>query len=165
MEKVPEFPLLRKSVVQASLPPGLVPVGDNTLLSGTSTSCAVFLAACQSVFQERLVHHLARVVPADTVKEVLSVGTIQVLSVVSLQQMMTVIRTYSSAVTEVFVCATRILWAQPGLILVSFLAAIGAVPSFLFNCCTMWTSLGNVSRKRKRKRRAGRQLRFYFVDL
>lgn len=100
MKKVPEFPPLGKSGVQASLPPGLVPVGDNTLLFGMSISCAVFLTACQSVFQERLVHHLARVVPADTVKEVLSVGTIQILSVVSLQQIMTVIRTYSSAVTE-----------------------------------------------------------------
>ena len=155
MKKVPKFPLLGKSGVQASLPPGLVPVGDNTLLFGMSTSCAVFLAACQSVFQERLVHHLARVVPADTVKEVLSVGTIQILSVVSLQQMMTVIRTYSSAVTEVFVCATRILWAQPGLILISFLAAIGAVPSFLFNCCTMWTSLRECKSEKKKEKESG----------
>ena len=46
-------------------------------LYGMSSSCAVFFAAGQSVFQERFAYDLSRVAPADAVNEVLSVGTIR----------------------------------------------------------------------------------------
>lgn len=70
---------------------------------GMSTSCAIFLAAGQSVFQERLAHDVSHVVPEDTVNAILSVGATQIRSVISPQQIVTVTRSYSSAVTEVFV--------------------------------------------------------------
>lgn len=95
--------------MQASLPSDLVPVGATTLLFGMSTSCAIFLAAGQSAFQERLAHDLAQVVPVDTLKKIMSVGATQIQSVASPQQITEVNRAYSSAVTEVFVCAPRIL--------------------------------------------------------
>ena len=89
--------------MQASLPRDLVPIGATTLLFGISTSCAVFLAIGQAVFETRLSAQLSQVVPADVVARVLSVGATDIRSVVSSQNLPGVINAYSSAVTQLWV--------------------------------------------------------------
>ena len=90
--------------MQASLPADLVPVGTTTLVLGTAGSCAAFLAIGQALFQTRLSSMLSGVVPADMVAAIASAGATNLRSVVSLEQLPTVLRVYSMAVTEVFVC-------------------------------------------------------------
>lgn len=90
--------------VQASLPPDLVPIGATTLLFVISASCAVFLAVGQAVFQDRLLSNLSQVVPAHVTNAVISVGATSVRLVVSTQDLASVLRAYSDAVTQVFVC-------------------------------------------------------------
>lgn len=93
--------------MQASLPQDLVPIGATTLLFGISTSCAVFLSIGQAVFTDRLSIELSRVVPADVVSKVASVGATSVRSVVSVSDLPAVLQAYSNAVTQVFVCSPQ----------------------------------------------------------
>jgi len=89
--------------MQASLPKELVPIGASNLLMIISTSCAIFLAAGQALFQQRLIVHLSTVVEDDVVKKVISAGATNLGSVVEPSQLPLVIREYSNAITDVFV--------------------------------------------------------------
>ena len=90
--------------MQASLPQDLVPIGATTLLSGISTSCAIFLSMGQTLFNARLSNNLSHVVPADVVTRVVSVGATSVRSVVGANDLPAVLQAYSKAITQVFVC-------------------------------------------------------------
>ena len=94
--------------VQATLPKELVPIGATTLLFGMSTSCAVFLAVGQAVFQSRLSSELLQVLPTSVVNEIISVGATQIRTVTSMQNFAAVIHAYSEAVTQVFVCDSEL---------------------------------------------------------
>ena len=99
--------------VQATLPKDLVPIGATTLLFGMSTSCAVFLAVGQAVFQDRLSSELSQVVPSSVVKEIISVGATQIHTVVNTQDVAGVINAYSDAVAQVFVCVSKCAHQHP----------------------------------------------------
>ena len=90
--------------MQASFPQDLVPIGASTLLFGISTSCAVFLAIGQTLFNTRLSISPSRVVPADVVTRVVSVGATSVRLAVGANEIPAVLQVYSKAVTQVFVC-------------------------------------------------------------
>lgn len=89
--------------MQASLPADLVPIGATTLLFGISTSCSVFLAIGEAVFQQRLQVNLENVVSRDVTNAVISAGATQIRSIVSADELPVVLRAYSKAVTQVFV--------------------------------------------------------------
>jgi hypothetical protein len=89
--------------MQASLPMDLVPLGATNLLMIISTSCAIFLAIGQAVFEERLATNLSQVVNLEVVQQVLSVGATQVRNVVSAVDLSSVLEAYSSSATQVFV--------------------------------------------------------------
>jgi hypothetical protein len=88
--------------MQASLPMDLVPMGASILLMVISTSCAIFLAIGQSVFQHRLVANLSTIVPSHTVDEILSVGATRIREVVSMTHLPAVLRAYSTSTTQAF---------------------------------------------------------------
>lgn len=89
--------------MQASLPKELVPIGASNLLMVISTSCAIFLAVGQALFQQRLMINLSTVVDDEVVKKVISAGATSLGSVVEPSQLSRVIREYSNAITDVFV--------------------------------------------------------------
>lgn len=89
--------------MQASLPQDLVPIGASTLLTVISTSCAVFNAVAQAVFQERIQINLGRVVSADTVKNIINAGALNFEAFVSPNKLPQVIDAYSKSVTQLFV--------------------------------------------------------------
>lgn len=89
--------------MQSSLPQDLVPLGSSTLLSVISTSCAIFLAIGQTVFQGRLQANLSTVVSNDVVDEIINSGVTKVGSLVDASELPTVIQKYSLSVTQVFV--------------------------------------------------------------
>ncbi|KAI0444324.1 major facilitator superfamily domain-containing protein [Xylaria telfairii] len=88
--------------MQASLPQNLVPIGASTLLAVISTSCAVFNAIAQAVFQERVKINLGRVVPADTVKDIINAGALNFESLVTPDKVPLVLNAYSKAITQLF---------------------------------------------------------------
>ncbi|KAI1656409.1 MFS general substrate transporter [Daldinia decipiens] len=88
--------------MQASLPQDLVPVGASTLLSIISTSCAIFNAVGETVFQQRLEINLRCVVPSDVIKRIISVGATDIASVVNPDQLQPVVRQYSKSITQIF---------------------------------------------------------------
>ncbi|KAI0005816.1 MFS general substrate transporter [Xylariaceae sp. FL0662B] len=89
--------------MQVSLPMELVPLGATNLLAGISTSCAVFVAIGQAVFQKRLVSNLSAIVSSDTVNKIISAGATNLQSVLDPAVLPGVIRQYGKSVTEVFV--------------------------------------------------------------
>ncbi|KAF7863966.1 hypothetical protein EAF04_006931 [Stromatinia cepivora] len=107
--------------LQASLPAELVPIGATTLLFGISTSCAVFLAIGQAVFQECLQTNLSEVVSPDVVNAVISVGANSFWTVVSKADLQAVIRAYSDSATQVL-----------------YIPAAAPVISFVLIACTRW---------------------------
>ncbi|KAK7985485.1 hypothetical protein PG988_003107 [Apiospora saccharicola] len=110
--------------MQASLPKELVPIGASNLLMIISTSCAIFLAAGQALFQQRLIVNLSTVVEDDVVKKVISAGATNLGSVVEPSQLPLVIREYSNAITDVFYIP----------------AASPAIAFVLVSCCA-WISI------------------------
>ncbi|KAI0466914.1 major facilitator superfamily domain-containing protein [Xylaria cf. heliscus] len=88
--------------MQASLPQDLVPIGTSTLLAVISTSCAIFNAVAQAVFQERIQINLSRVVSADTVKNIINAGALNFGEFVSPDKLPQVIDAYSKSVTQLF---------------------------------------------------------------
>ncbi|KAI1859400.1 hypothetical protein JX265_010403 [Neoarthrinium moseri] len=58
--------------MQTSLPQDLVPLGASTLLSVISTSCAIFMAIGQAVFQQRLRSNLDPLISQDSVTTLLT---------------------------------------------------------------------------------------------
>ena len=95
--------------MQASLPKELVPIGAATLLTIISTSCSIFLAVGQAVFQSSLRTNLAPIVSSDTIDAIISVGATNVGSVVDAQDFPLVIQAYGKAITQVFV-SSRFQW-------------------------------------------------------
>ena len=93
--------------MQASLPQDLVPIGATTLLSGNSTSCAVFLSISQALYNNRLSTNLSQIIPPELASKVISVGATNVRSVVSRGDLTAVLQAYSNAVAEVFVCLVK----------------------------------------------------------
>ncbi|KAI6083461.1 MFS general substrate transporter [Hypoxylon rubiginosum] len=88
--------------MQASLPQDLVPLGSSTLLTLISTSCAIFLAIGQTIFQGRLQTNMVGVVSNDVVQEIINSGVTNVRSLVDESQLPTLIQQYSLSVTQVF---------------------------------------------------------------
>ncbi|KAK8098759.1 MFS general substrate transporter [Apiospora kogelbergensis] len=88
--------------MQASLPKELVPIGASNLLMFISTSCSVFLAVGQTLFQQRLIINLSTVVDADVVTKVISAGATNYRSAVEPSALPSVIEQYSKSITQVF---------------------------------------------------------------
>ncbi|RWA10590.1 hypothetical protein EKO27_g4512 [Xylaria grammica] len=109
--------------MQASLPQDLVPIGASTLLAIISTSCAVFNAVAQSVFQERIQINLDRVVPANTVREIINAGALNFESLVAPDKLPIVVNAYSKSITQLF-----------------YIPASAPVISFLIVLGCKWTS-------------------------
>ena len=101
----------------------------------------MFLAVGQAVFQERLTSELYQVVPTDVVNAVISVGATRIRSVVSPQDLAVVLRAYSSAVTQVFVCTPDLRSESSWLTLIEYIPAAAPVISFLLICFTEWISI------------------------
>lgn len=89
--------------MQSSLPQDLVPLGSSALLSIISTSCAIFMAVGQTVFQRQLQVNLGAVVPDDVVDKIVDAGVTNVASFVNAEYKPAVIEKYSLSVTQVFV--------------------------------------------------------------
>jgi hypothetical protein len=89
--------------MQASLPQDLVPLGASTLLSIISTSCAIFMAIGQAVFQKRLQVNLRTVIPDETVHRIIDSGVTDKGSLVDSGVPPAVIQKYSLSIIEVFV--------------------------------------------------------------
>ncbi|KAI2627379.1 MFS general substrate transporter [Hypomontagnella submonticulosa] len=109
--------------MQATLPKHLVPLGASTLLSIISTSCAIFLAVGQAVFQRNLVSNLSSVVSSDTIDKIVSAGATNLQSVVNASDLHSVIDAYSKSVTQVF-----------------YIPAAAPVISFFLVCGCQWIS-------------------------
>ncbi|KAI2472648.1 MFS general substrate transporter [Annulohypoxylon bovei var. microspora] len=88
--------------MQSSLPQDLVPLGSSTLLSVISTSCAIFMAIGQTLFQKRLQVNLGAIVSNDIAEEIINSGVTSVRSLVSASELPAVIQQYSLSVTQVF---------------------------------------------------------------
>jgi MFS family permease len=89
--------------MQSSLPQDLVPVGSSTLLSVISTSCSIFMAIGQAVFQRQLQVNLGGVIPSHMVDNIIDSGVTTVASQVDVSVLPAVIEKYSLSVTQVFV--------------------------------------------------------------
>ncbi|KAI0847850.1 MFS general substrate transporter [Daldinia vernicosa] len=109
--------------MQASLPQSIVPLGASTLLLVISTSCAIFLAVGQAVFEAALRSNLAPILSPDVVNVVISVGATDVRSVVDASDVPAVISAYSKAIAQVF-----------------YIPAGAPVLSFILVACCSWTS-------------------------
>lgn len=89
--------------MQSSLPQDLVPLGASTLLSIISTSCAIFMAIGQAVFQKQLQNNLQDVLPQDTVTKIIDSGVTDLSSLVESSVLSETIAGYSLSVTQIFV--------------------------------------------------------------
>ena len=89
--------------MQSSLPQDLVPLGSSTLLSVISTSCSIFMAIGQAVFQRQLQVNLGGVIPSHLVDSIIDSGVTTVASQVDSSELPAVIERYSLSVTQVFV--------------------------------------------------------------
>ncbi|CAJ2513953.1 Uu.00g020720.m01.CDS01 [Anthostomella pinea] len=88
--------------MQSSLPQDLVPLGASTLLSVISTSCAIFMAIGQTVFQKQLQANLGAVVSEDLVEKIIDAGVTNIGSLVDASELSAIIHMYSKSVTQVF---------------------------------------------------------------
>lgn len=88
--------------MQTSLPQDLVPLGASTLLSIISTSCAIFMAIGQAVFQELLQKNLSPVIPQDTVDKIIDSGVTDLRSLVDPAVLQTVVEKYSLSIRQIF---------------------------------------------------------------
>ncbi|OTA98358.1 hypothetical protein M426DRAFT_113543 [Hypoxylon sp. CI-4A] len=110
--------------MQTSLPPELAPTGSSNLLMIVSTSCSVFLAIGQLVFQKRLNTNLSIVVPPNVVTDVVSAGATNFRSVLPASaDVSAVVQAYSKSVSQVF-----------------YIPAAAPVISFILVCGTKWIS-------------------------
>ncbi|KAF7905078.1 uncharacterized protein EAF01_005599 [Botrytis porri] len=88
--------------MQSSIPQDLVPFGSSTLLTIISTSCAIFMAIGQAVFQQLLQKNLGPVVSQDTVNKIIDSGVTDLKSLVDPVVLETVVEKYSLSVRQVF---------------------------------------------------------------
>jgi len=98
--------------MQASLPKELVPLGATNLLTVISTSCAIFTAIGQALFQKRLMVNLSAVLPPDAVDRVIDAGATNIGTVIDPDLLPEVMPRYGKSVTEVFVSRTLVPKAQ-----------------------------------------------------
>ncbi|PVI03881.1 MFS general substrate transporter [Periconia macrospinosa] len=110
--------------MQASLPKELVPLGASFLLMVISTSCAIFLAIGQALFQERLVANLSRVTSLQTVADILAVGATRFRDVLQSPDSQSIVKAYSDSITQVF-----------------YIPGVAPALSFFLVVCCRWTSL------------------------
>jgi hypothetical protein len=90
--------------MQSSLPPELVPTGSSNLLMFVSTSCSIFLAIGQAIFQKRLEVNLSAILPSTLVEEIVSAGATNFQSLVPPSvNLSSVVEAYSRSITQVFV--------------------------------------------------------------
>lgn len=89
--------------MQSSLPQDLVPLGSSTLLSVISTSCAIFMAVGQAVFQRQLQHNLGDILPEDTVAKIIDSGVTDLSSLVDPSMLRELVDRYSLSITQIFV--------------------------------------------------------------
>lgn len=90
--------------MQTSLPPELAPTGSSNLLMFVSTSCSVFLAIGQALFQKRLEVNLSAILPFNLVEEIISAGATNFRSLVPASvDLSAVVDAYGRSVTQVFV--------------------------------------------------------------
>lgn len=68
-----------------------------------STSCSVFLALGQTLFQARLEKNLGAVISTELVSKVISAGATDFRSVVPQSDVSAVIKAYGKSCTQVFV--------------------------------------------------------------
>ncbi|KAK7733716.1 hypothetical protein SLS53_008183 [Cytospora paraplurivora] len=101
----------------------LVPLGSSALLTIMSTSCAIFMAIGQTVFQKQLQVNLGKVVPENVVKKIVDSGVTDVASLVDAAELPAVIEKYSLSVTQVF-----------------YIPAVAPVISFLLLLGCKWIS-------------------------
>lgn len=93
--------------MQTSLPQDLVPIGSSNLLMFVSTSCSVFLAVGQLIFQKRLETNLSAVVSSDLVQKVISAGATNFRALVPDADLTAVVKAYGKACTQVFVSSVH----------------------------------------------------------
>ena len=89
--------------MQASLPKELVPLGASFLLMVISTSCAIFLAIGQALFQDRLAVNLSKVASPQIVADILAVGPTRFRDVLQSANPQSTVQAYSDSITQVFV--------------------------------------------------------------
>ncbi|RYP09460.1 hypothetical protein DL764_001285 [Monosporascus ibericus] len=109
--------------MQSSLPQDLVPLGASTLLSVISTSCAIFMAIGQAVFQRQLQVNLGTVIPGDVVDMIIDAGVTNMDSLVTAADRPAVIQRYSLSVTQTF-----------------YIPAVAPVISFVLLLACKWIS-------------------------
>ncbi|KAI4596090.1 hypothetical protein KJ359_006384 [Pestalotiopsis sp. 9143b] len=88
--------------MQSSLPQDLVPLGSSTLLSVISTSCAIFMAVGQAIFQRQLEHNLGDILPEDAVTKIIDSGVTDLSSLVDPSMLREAVDIYSLSVTQIF---------------------------------------------------------------
>lgn len=131
--------------MQSSLPHNLVPIGTSTLLMIISTSCAIFMAVGQAVFQTRLEVNLGKILPADVVDAIISSGATEISSLVGQAELSSVFEQYSVSVTEVFVCPNSTPFGNYIHIFISndnnqYIPAVSPVISFILIAGCKWIS-------------------------
>ncbi|KAK4169836.1 putative HC-toxin efflux carrier [Cladorrhinum sp. PSN259] len=110
--------------MQASLPQDLVPLGSSTLLAVISTSCAIFAAIGQAVFQRELKVNLGKVVSDEVVERIIDSGVTDIGKIVAPDVLRRVIDEYSESVTNTF-----------------YIPAVAPVLSFVFLLGCKWISV------------------------
>ncbi|KAI9708935.1 MAG: hypothetical protein M1820_003629 [Bogoriella megaspora] len=88
--------------MQASVPKELVPIGASSLMSIASATCAIYLAAAQTIFQDRLKANLSGKIASELIDRVLISGATNIRSFLSQTDLSIVLEGYSQSVTQVF---------------------------------------------------------------
>jgi hypothetical protein len=92
--------------MQASVSKELVPIASGSLMSIVSATCAIFLAAGQAIFQDRLKMHLSNKLPSELIARILDSGATNIRSFISPADLPIVIESYSKSITQIFVCGS-----------------------------------------------------------
>lgn len=96
-------PLQAHIGMQASVPKELVPIGASSLMSIVSATCAIYLAAGQTIFQDRLKANLSGKVSSELIDRLLISGATNIRSFISRTDLPVVLEGYSRSITQVFV--------------------------------------------------------------
>jgi hypothetical protein len=133
--------------MQASLPRDLVPLGATNLLMIISTSCAIFLAVGQAVFENRLISNLGQVLDKGAVEDIMAAGVTGLRKAVDSRDSAAVLREYSHSITQVFV-STRVAFRSSLLTELKYIAAAAPAISFLLVAFCKWTTLQKPENKK-----------------
>lgn len=97
--------------VQAVLPAHDIPIGTALVVFFQTLGGAVFLAVAQAIFDTKLIHSLAAVLPGgdmDIVQSVLNSGAVDLASSVPPQYLSVVLDLYAKAVTTPFIVSATV---------------------------------------------------------